>query len=159
MAVTYRLCKQAVPYKTRLTGWLMSKNEGSGATTPGPSPISVTVNPLGHDISPGGSIPALLDRRLPCGRHTLAVMLDRGTGLSVRGDYLEPLIALRQHHDWTYRRRDHGRRLRGLTHGGEQRLVGRTGVERSPASNRLWHLERRTYHRRLYRIFRLKQAR
>ena len=59
MAVTYRLCKQAVPYKTRLTGWLMSKNEGFGATTPGPSPISVTVNPLGHDISPGGSISAL----------------------------------------------------------------------------------------------------
>jgi hypothetical protein len=24
MAVTYRLCKQAVPYKTRLTGWLIS---------------------------------------------------------------------------------------------------------------------------------------
>jgi hypothetical protein len=24
MAVTYRLRKQAVPYRTRLTGWLMS---------------------------------------------------------------------------------------------------------------------------------------
>jgi hypothetical protein len=51
MAVTYRLRKQAVPYKTRLTGRLMPytkafskktrllENEGSGATTPDPSPI------------------------------------------------------------------------------------------------------------------------
>jgi hypothetical protein len=55
MAVTYRLCKQAVPYKTRLTGWLISyreaefrsasrkahlaKNEGFGANTPDLSPI------------------------------------------------------------------------------------------------------------------------
>ena len=60
MAVTYRLRKQAVPYKTRLTGWLIScvaalageiqfrfasrkahlaKNEGFGANTPDPSPI------------------------------------------------------------------------------------------------------------------------
>jgi hypothetical protein len=60
MAVTYRLCKQAVPYKTRLTGRLMllresvfertglpvrvkktrlTKNEGFGASTPDPSPF------------------------------------------------------------------------------------------------------------------------
>jgi hypothetical protein len=60
MAVTYRLCKQAVPYKTRLTGRLMflresvfertglpvrvkktrlTKNEGFGAHTPDPSPF------------------------------------------------------------------------------------------------------------------------
>jgi hypothetical protein len=54
MAVTYRLRKQAVPYKTRLTGWLISlresvfersvkkmrlnKNEGFGVNTPDPSP-------------------------------------------------------------------------------------------------------------------------
>jgi hypothetical protein len=31
MAVTYRLRKQAVPYKTRLTGRLISQNEGFGA--------------------------------------------------------------------------------------------------------------------------------
>jgi hypothetical protein len=60
MAVTYRLRKQAVPYKTRLTGWLISlresvfersglpvrvkktrltENEGFGEHTPDPSPI------------------------------------------------------------------------------------------------------------------------
>jgi len=39
MAVTYHLRKQAVPYKTRLTGWLMFLNEGFGANTPDPSPI------------------------------------------------------------------------------------------------------------------------
>jgi hypothetical protein len=39
MAVTYRLRKQAVPYKTRLTGWLMFNSEGFGATTPDPSPL------------------------------------------------------------------------------------------------------------------------
>jgi hypothetical protein len=40
MAVTYRLRKQAVPYKTRLTGWLMPlRNEGFGANTPDPSPF------------------------------------------------------------------------------------------------------------------------
>jgi hypothetical protein len=39
MAVTYHLRKQAVPYKTRLTGWLISENEGFGANTPDPSPI------------------------------------------------------------------------------------------------------------------------
>ena len=32
MAVTYRPRKQAVPYKTRLTGWLMFLNEGFGVT-------------------------------------------------------------------------------------------------------------------------------
>jgi hypothetical protein len=33
MAVTYRLApSEAVPYKTRLTGWLISENEGFGAT-------------------------------------------------------------------------------------------------------------------------------
>jgi hypothetical protein len=39
MAVTYRLCKQGVPYKTRLTGRLISENEGFGAHTPDPSPV------------------------------------------------------------------------------------------------------------------------
>jgi hypothetical protein len=39
MAVTYRLRKQAVPYKTRLTGWLMFLNEGFGVNAPDPSPI------------------------------------------------------------------------------------------------------------------------
>jgi len=33
MAVTYRLAlSEAVPYKTRLTGWLISENEGFGVT-------------------------------------------------------------------------------------------------------------------------------
>ena len=32
MAVTYRPRKRAVPYKTRLTGWLISENEGFGVT-------------------------------------------------------------------------------------------------------------------------------
>jgi hypothetical protein len=32
MAVTHRLRKQAVPYKSRLTGRLISENEGFGAT-------------------------------------------------------------------------------------------------------------------------------
>jgi hypothetical protein len=39
MAVTYRLRKPAMPYKTRLTGRLISENEGFGANTPDPSPI------------------------------------------------------------------------------------------------------------------------
>jgi hypothetical protein len=39
MAVTHRLRKPAVPYKTRLTGRLMFINEGFGADAPDPSPI------------------------------------------------------------------------------------------------------------------------
>jgi len=36
--VTYRLRKQAMPYKPGY-GWLISKNEGFGATRPDPSPF------------------------------------------------------------------------------------------------------------------------
>src|SRR5216684_1003570 len=36
MAVTYRLRKQAVPYKTRLTGWLMSLRMRGSAQHAGP---------------------------------------------------------------------------------------------------------------------------
>jgi hypothetical protein len=39
MAVTYRLRKPAVPYKTRLTGRLMLLNEGFGVIAPNPSPV------------------------------------------------------------------------------------------------------------------------
>ena len=40
MAVTYRLCEQAVPYKTRLTGRLiLLGNEGFGAKRAGPLAI------------------------------------------------------------------------------------------------------------------------
>jgi len=42
MAVTYRRRKQAVPYRTRLTGRLISCNEGFGANVPGPSPFYTT---------------------------------------------------------------------------------------------------------------------
>jgi ribosomal protein S18 acetylase RimI-like enzyme len=45
MAVTYRRGNAAVPYRTRLTGWLMLLNEGSGANTPDPSPVVATINP------------------------------------------------------------------------------------------------------------------
>jgi hypothetical protein len=37
--VTYRPRNRTVPYKTRLTGWLISENEGFGANTPDPSPF------------------------------------------------------------------------------------------------------------------------
>ena len=40
MAVTYRLRKQAVPYRTRLTGRLISCNEGFDADASDPSPFS-----------------------------------------------------------------------------------------------------------------------
>ena len=43
MAVTYRPRKRAVPYRTRLTGWLMLMNEGFGANTPDPSPFPVSL--------------------------------------------------------------------------------------------------------------------
>ncbi len=49
MAVTYRLRKQAVPYRTRLTGWLIRSNEGFGANTPDPSPFQAAIfssNPI-----------------------------------------------------------------------------------------------------------------
>ena len=36
MAVTYRPRKRAVPYRTRLTGWLIRSNEGLGATRRAP---------------------------------------------------------------------------------------------------------------------------
>ena len=57
MAVTYGLRKQAVPYKTRLTGWLMSKNEGFGANHAGPLANLMTVIPRGH-AGPTGLVPS-----------------------------------------------------------------------------------------------------
>src|SRR6185369_13938661 len=39
MAVTYRLRKPAVPYRTRLTGRLISCNEGFDASASDPSPF------------------------------------------------------------------------------------------------------------------------
>ncbi len=73
----------------------------------------MTVIPRGHAGPPGSFRPAPPDRHLPCGRHTLALMLDYGIGLSVRGDCLEPLIALYPHHGRTCCR-DHHRWLRGF---------------------------------------------
>jgi len=45
MAVTYRPRKRAVPYRTRLTGRLISCNEGFGANAPGPSPFWPSTSP------------------------------------------------------------------------------------------------------------------
>jgi len=42
MAVTYRSRKRTVPYRTRLTGRLISCNEGFGVNAPGPSPFGPT---------------------------------------------------------------------------------------------------------------------
>jgi hypothetical protein len=52
MAVTYRLRKQAVPYKTRLTGRLISQNEGFGAArrTPRQFEDSVPGSSEGSDL-------------------------------------------------------------------------------------------------------------
>ena len=43
MAVTYRPRKRAVPYKTRLTGWLISENEGFGVTRRTPRHFYATI--------------------------------------------------------------------------------------------------------------------
>ena len=53
MAVTYRLRKQVVPYRTRLTGRLISCNEGFDANASDPSPIWATVIPGRAQHEPG----------------------------------------------------------------------------------------------------------
>src|SRR5216684_6493009 len=53
MAVTYRLRKQAVPYKTRLTGWLISLKMRGSAQHAGPLANFATVIP-GRNSPLGG---------------------------------------------------------------------------------------------------------
>lgn len=157
MAVTYRLRKPAVPYKTRLTGRLISlrmrgsaqprrtprqlriwREDSMGQWVPRPPPFALPVPYLGGNARP---------------------MAD----LSVGGNRLEPPIALYPSRAGTRRCSDCDRRLRGLARGRDQPVKRkRAGFKRSKRAtlqNRLRLHQRWTHHRFVHRTVRLEPAR
>jgi hypothetical protein len=153
--------KQAVPYKTRLTGWLTScvaafsgeaefrfasrkhillKMRGSAPTRRTPRQFYR----LANDITP--CVQTCPRRRLPCGRLTLVLMLARQADVG-RRDCLEILLALHSRYRCVRRPCDGQRRLLGYAHGGEQQRRGSI----SGRTDRLRHEEWRIQHRCLHR--------
>jgi hypothetical protein len=139
MAVTYRPRERAMPYRTRLTGRLMSITMRGPASRAGPLAILQEIRP---------SAPVIL----PCGRHILPLLVEiRPAGRS--GGRLEPRITLfpgnirRPGLNCARRNCVRRRWMRGR----EQRHVepGRPAV-----SDELRPFERRHHHQSLHRVVR-----